>query len=445
MAAAGNGPTGVRRGVPVVNESAAASAGGSSRRRWARWLVPVAVTGALVGGPGAAALLPAGAAASLPPLTAAQLLEKIQTAKVDGFSGDVTASTDLGLPKLPAGLAGGASALSLLTGDHSVRVWQSGQDQSRVALLDTFAETEVVLSGSDVWTYDSTKNAVTHVRLPDRAAPNAKSAPADGSPAEGSPFGGAEALTPADAAAKVLAAIDPTTQVTVGEAATVAGRSTYELRVSPRSTSSLVDTVVLTKRFRGGQLAVVDLDLVVPAGSVFGFLGPNVSGKTTTIRMLLGLASPSAGVARLFGETMPGAGRRVLPRVGALVEGPACYPFLSGRDNLRRLDAADRTRDARREARIETALERVGLTAAGGKRYRAYSLGMRQRLGLAAALLRPRELLVLDEPTNGLDPQGTREVRALIRSLAADGTTVFLSSHLLAEVEQVRGQKDGGA
>ena len=182
---------------------------------------------------------------------------------------------------------------------------------------------------------------------------------------------------------------------------------------------------------------MADLDLAVPAGSVFGFLGPNGSGKTTTIRMLLGLAGPSAGVARLFGETMPGAGRRVLPRVGALVEGPACYPFLSGRDNLRRLDAADRTRDARREARIETALERVGLTAAGGKRYRAYSLGMRQRLGLAAALLRPRELLVLDEPTNGLDPQGTREVRALIRSLAADGTTVFLSSHLLAEVEQV--------
>src|SRR5664280_1133 len=105
MAAAGNGPTGVRRGVPVVNESAAASAGGSSRRRWARWLVPVAVTGALVGGPAAAALLPAGAAASLPPLTAAQLLEKIQTAEVAGFSGDVTASTDLGLPKLPAGLA----------------------------------------------------------------------------------------------------------------------------------------------------------------------------------------------------------------------------------------------------------------------------------------------------------------------------------------------------
>ena len=285
----------------MVNESAAASAGGSSRRRWARWMVPVAVTGALVGGPAAAALLPAGAAASLPPLTAAQLLENIQTAKVAGFSGDVTASTDLGLPKLPAGLAGGASALSLLTGDHSVRVWQSGQDQSRVALLDTFAETEVVRSGSDVWTYDSTKNAVTHVRLPDRAAPNAKSAPADGSPAEGSPFGGAEALTPADAAAKVLAAIDPTTQVTVGEAATVAGRSAYELRVSPRSTSSLVDTVVLAVdadnwlplrvavTARGQHDPAVDVrftqvSLDVPAAARFQFAPPK--GATVQERSL---------------------------------------------------------------------------------------------------------------------------------------------------------------
>ena len=285
----------------MVNESAAASAGGYSRRRWARWLVPVAVTGALVGGPAAAALLPAGAADSLPPLTAAQLLEKIQIAKVAGFSGDVTASTDLGLPKLPAGLAGGASALSLLTGDHSVRVWQSGQDQSRVALLDTFAETEVVRSGPDVWTYDSTKNAVTHVRLPDRAAPNAKSAPADGSPAEGSPFGGAEALTPADAAAKVLAAIDPTTQVTVGEAATVAGRSAYELRVSPRSTSSLVDTVVLAVdadnwlplrvavTARGQHDPAVDVrftqvSLDVPAAARFQFAPPK--GATVQERSL---------------------------------------------------------------------------------------------------------------------------------------------------------------
>jgi ABC-2 type transport system ATP-binding protein len=128
----------------------------------------------------------------------------------------------------------------------------------------------------------------------------------------------------------------------------------------------------------------------------------------------------------------------VLPAVGALVEGPAFHPYLSGRDNLLRLDAADRTvsgRDARR--RTDHALERVGLAAAATKRYRSYSLGMRQRLGLAAALLRPRELLVLDEPTNGLDPQGTREVRSLVRELGAAGATVFVSSHLLPEIEQV--------
>jgi ABC-2 type transport system ATP-binding protein len=124
--------------------------------------------------------------------------------------------------------------------------------------------------------------------------------------------------------------------------------------------------------------------------------------------------------------------------VGALVEGPAFYPYLSGEANLRRYDAADPSADPRTvSARIGLALERVGLASAAGKRYRAYSLGMRQRLAIAAALLGPRELLVLDEPTNGLDPQGTREVRALVREIAAEGTTVFVSSHLLAEVEQV--------
>jgi len=194
----------------------------------------------------------------------------------------------------------------------------------------------------------------------------------------------------------------------------------------------------LTKRFRGGQIAVDGLDLDVPEGSVFGFLGPNGSGKTTTIRMMLGLAAPTSGEVRLWGQPMPRASASALPRVGALIEGPACYPFLSGEANLGRLDAADRTADpATRDARITTALERVGLLAARGKRYKNYSLGMRQRLGLAAALLRPRDLLVLDEPTNGLDPQGTREIRSLIRSVAAEGSTVFLSSHLLAEVEQV--------
>ncbi len=194
----------------------------------------------------------------------------------------------------------------------------------------------------------------------------------------------------------------------------------------------------LTKQFRGGQVAVDSLDLDVPEGSVFGFLGPNGSGKTTTIRMMLGLASPTAGEVRLLGADMPRGYATALPRVGALIEGPACYPFLSGQANLARLDAADRTADpATRGARITGALERVGLLAAREKRYKNYSLGMRQRLGLAAALLRPRDLLVLDEPTNGLDPQGTREIRSLIRSVAEEGSTVFLSSHLLAEVEQV--------
>ncbi|GAB7032717.1 ABC transporter ATP-binding protein [Streptomyces platensis subsp. malvinus] len=199
-----------------------------------------------------------------------------------------------------------------------------------------------------------------------------------------------------------------------------------------------IETRGLTKAYRGGQLAVDGLDLVVPRGSVFGFLGPNGSGKTTTIRMLLGLIDATAGSARVLGEPMPAAGRRVLPKVGALIEGPALYGFLSGRENLRRFDAADPDADPRsRDERVGHALERVGLGAAAGKKARAYSLGMKQRLGLAAALLRPRELLVLDEPTNGLDPQGMREIRALVRELAADGTTVFLSSHLLDEIEQV--------
>ena len=194
----------------------------------------------------------------------------------------------------------------------------------------------------------------------------------------------------------------------------------------------------LTKRFRSGQVAVNTVDLAVPYGSVYGFLGPNGSGKTTTIRLLLGLVRPTAGTHRLLGSAMPGAAARVLPRVGALVEGPAFHPYLSGLDNLRRLDAADRTVEPRSVgARIDAALDRVGLLAARRKRYRHYSLGMRQRLAIAAALLRPRDLLILDEPTNGLDPQGTREVRSLLSALSATGTTVVLSTHLLSEVEQI--------
>ena len=198
-----------------------------------------------------------------------------------------------------------------------------------------------------------------------------------------------------------------------------------------------VSTTGLTKRFRR-QTVVDRIDLEVPDGAVYGFLGPNGSGKTTTIRMLLGLISATAGEIRLLGRPMPAGARRVLPRVGALVEGPAFHPYLSGRANLARLDAADRTSDPRTSSmRVDAALDRVGLLAAADKRYRAYSLGMRQRLAIASALLMPRALLVLDEPTNGLDPQGTREVRHLIGDLAGDGVTVLVSSHLLAEVDQM--------
>ena len=204
-----------------------------------------------------------------------------------------------------------------------------------------------------------------------------------------------------------------------------------------RALDLAIETRGLTKQF-GKQTAVNSVDLQVPRGSVFGFLGPNGSGKTTTIRMLLGLATATSGEVSVLGEDMPSRLRSVLPRVGALVEGPAFYPFLSGTANLHRLDTADRYAPGQsRRARVADALERVGLSHAAHKKVHAYSLGMKQRLGLANALLMPRELLVLDEPTNGLDPQGTREVRSLVRSLSAGGTTVFVSSHLLAEIEQV--------
>lgn len=201
-------------------------------------------------------------------------------------------------------------------------------------------------------------------------------------------------------------------------------------------TELVIETRGLTKRL-GGRNVVNGIDLAVPRGSVFGFLGPNGSGKTTTIRILLGLASATSGDIRVLGEPIPHALPKMLPRVGALVEGPGFYPFLSGRTNLLRLDSADRYASAStRGERINRALERVGLLQAAGKKVGRYSLGMKQRLGIANALLTHRDLIVLDEPTNGLDPQGTREVRHLIRSLADEGSTVFLSSHLLAEVEQ---------
>jgi ABC-2 type transport system ATP-binding protein len=202
-------------------------------------------------------------------------------------------------------------------------------------------------------------------------------------------------------------------------------------------TELAIRTDLLTKRF-GRQLAVNGVSLSVPRGSVFGFLGPNGSGKTTTIRMLLGLAEATSGSVTVLGHPIPQELELALPRVGALVEGPAFYPYLSGRKNLLRIDAADRFSDAAtRSARVDDALARVGLTNAAEKKAGNYSLGMKQRLGLANALLKPRDLLILDEPTNGLDPQGTREVRNLIRSLAAEGMTIFVSSHLLSEIEQL--------
>lgn len=198
-----------------------------------------------------------------------------------------------------------------------------------------------------------------------------------------------------------------------------------------------IETHGLVKSF-GALRAVDGIDLAVPAGSTYGFLGPNGSGKTTTIRVLLGLINPCAGSWQLLGHRMPEQAMAALPNVGALVEGPAFYPWLTGEENLARLDAMgpDGQRSTRR-ARIAEALARVGLGPAAGRKYKAYSLGMRQRLGLASALLRPRRLLVLDEPTNGMDPQGTREIRNLVRQLGSEGTTVFLSSHLLSEIEQV--------
>jgi ABC-2 type transport system ATP-binding protein len=200
---------------------------------------------------------------------------------------------------------------------------------------------------------------------------------------------------------------------------------------------AVIRTEGLTKRF--GRITAVDaVDLDVREGDVYGFLGANGSGKTTTVRMLLGLVLATAGRMEVLGEAMPAAGRRVLPRVGALVEGPAAYPHLSGRRNLALFDAmAPDGSKADRRQRVAEALERVGLAAVDERPVRAYSLGMRQRLGLAGALLRRPRLLVLDEPTNGLDPQGIQEIRELLLDLNRAGTTVFLSSHLLAEVEQM--------
>jgi ABC-type multidrug transport system ATPase subunit len=196
----------------------------------------------------------------------------------------------------------------------------------------------------------------------------------------------------------------------------------------------VIATRGLVKRY--GRVTAVDgVDLHVPAGIRFGLLGPNGSGKTTLVRMLLGLVHATSGEVELLGEPIPRQSSRVLPRVGALVEGPAAWGNLSGRANLRLLDAAGPGSRRGRRQRVDEALERVGLGGIDRRPVRAYSLGMRQRLGIAAALLRGPELLLLDEPTNGLDPRGMGDIRALLTELNEAGTTVVLSSHLLGEVD----------
>ncbi len=199
----------------------------------------------------------------------------------------------------------------------------------------------------------------------------------------------------------------------------------------------IIQTQGLTKAY-GQHMAVDDLNLEVRPGDVFGFLGPNGAGKTTTIRMLLGLIRPTAGRALLFDEDIDTNLRSILQRLGAIIETPVFYPYLSGRDNLRVLAAASGMEAGRSsQDRIDTVLELVDMRKQAHDPYHAYSLGMKERLGIGAALLTDPELLLLDEPTNGLDPAGVREIRTLIPALASQGKTIFLTSHLLYEIQQV--------
>jgi ABC-type multidrug transport system ATPase subunit len=193
----------------------------------------------------------------------------------------------------------------------------------------------------------------------------------------------------------------------------------------------LVETHGLTKRYGNRITAVDELDLTIKRGEVYGFLGPNGAGKTTTLRMLLGLIKPSSGAATVLGEE-PGAPTG-LDRLGALVESPAFYPYLSGRDNLRVMARYSSVEPSR----VEEVLQQVELSGRADDKFKKYSLGMKQRLGVAAALLKNPELLVLDEPANGLDPKGMADMRAIIRKVRGEGKTVLLSSHLLGEVEQI--------
>jgi ABC-2 type transport system ATP-binding protein len=199
------------------------------------------------------------------------------------------------------------------------------------------------------------------------------------------------------------------------------------------STAAAIRTIALSKSY-GKRLAVDHLDLEVERAELFGFLGPNGAGKTTTIRMALGLIAPTGGSVEILGQEVRSHRAQVLPRVGALVEAPALYGYLSGRDNLR---AVGNLLGGASEKRIDEVLEIVSLKGRDRDRVRTYSMGMKQRLGLAMALLNDPDLLILDEPANGLDPAGIVEMRDLLRDLAAQGKTVFISSHVLTEVQQI--------
>ncbi len=202
-------------------------------------------------------------------------------------------------------------------------------------------------------------------------------------------------------------------------------------RKSGQDDALLVETRGLSKRYGFRVTAVSGLDLTIRRGEVYGFLGPNGAGKTTTLRMLLGLIRPSSGAATVLGES-PGAPAG-LARVGALVESPAFYPYLSGRDNLRVMAHYSGVTPGR----VEEVLQQVELSGRAGDKFKRYSLGMKQRLGVAAAMLKDPELLILDEPSNGLDPKGMADMRSIIRGIRAEGKAVLISSHLLGEVEQI--------
>jgi ABC-type multidrug transport system ATPase subunit len=214
------------------------------------------------------------------------------------------------------------------------------------------------------------------------------------------------------------------------------GRSPGPRRARGHSSAYAIETAGLRKTYRtrkGRQVAVAELDLLVPNGGVHGFLGPNGSGKTTTIRMILGLIRADSGVVRVFDQVVPAALPQVIDRIGAIVEQPKFFPPFSGEKNLRLLAQGI----GAPQERVAAVLDEVGLAERGRDKFRTYSLGMKQRLAIAATLLKDPDLLIFDEPTNGLDPAGIHEIRATMRGLAERGKTVLVSSHILSEVQQV--------